>query len=151
MGMTLWIHTLEGRTMSKESDDHSFMHRLSDELDALGTELGVGKLSYYFDFTDMNYNMGDEFDDEEAEDGGDDEPAIDPETGYGYGIDDMKWFDAARGMNVIRELRDAVAAGKLPELDAGERKELLWELDNCARVLEGPAERGAKFHLSVVM
>lgn len=151
MGMTLWIHTLEGRTMSRESDDDSFMHRLSDELDALGGELGMGKLSDYFDFTDLNYNMGDEFDDEEAEEGGDDEPAIDPETGYGYGIDDMQWFDAASGLGLIRALRSAVADGKLAHVDSSERKELLWELDNCARVLEAPAARSARFHLSVVM
>jgi hypothetical protein len=159
MGMTLWIHTLEGREMSKDSDDHSLMHRLQEELDALGLERGVGKFSEFFDYTDMNYSMDDEFGDEfdEGEDDGDDdddsdeEPELDPETGYGYGIDDMQWFDASAGLKTLRSLREAVAQGALGDLADEQRADLLEELDDCTKRLEAPAERGGRFHLAVVM
>jgi hypothetical protein len=157
MGMTLWIHTLEGRAMTKDSDDHSFMHRLQEELDALGVARGVGKISEFFDYTDMNYNMDDEFgdgfdegNDDEDEDS-DEEPELDPETGYGYGIDDMQWFDASAGLKTLRSLRDAVAGGALGNLATEQRADLLWELDDCVQRLEGPAGRGGRFHLAVVM
>ncbi len=152
MGMTLWIHTLEGRSLSKDSDDHSFMHRLSDRLDAVGVRIGLGKLSDYFDYTDLTHNLGDGFDEEfDGDDEEDSEPVLDSETGWVYGIDDMRWFDAAAGWRTIRGLHSAVEAGELSDLDDRERESLLWELDHCARILEEPAQRGAKFHLAVLM
>jgi len=53
VGMTRWIHTLQGRKMSKESDDHSTMYRLTDELDGIADSLGVPRLSAFFDDTEL--------------------------------------------------------------------------------------------------
>ena len=64
MGMTLWIHTLVGRNMSRESDDHILMHDLAEELDLACDSLGQPRLSSFFDTTDFEYNMADEFGDE---------------------------------------------------------------------------------------
>lgn len=47
MSMTLWLHTLHDRDMSRESDDHTLMHELSDQLDALCERLGVARLSSF--------------------------------------------------------------------------------------------------------
>lgn len=151
MGMTLWIHTLEGRAMSGESDDHSLMHRLADELDSVCKERGLPLLSGYFDFTDLNHNMDEQFDDEGDYADDAEEPSLDAETGLAYGIDDMQWFDAAEGLKAIDALRGAVESGALPQLAEPDRKELLGELRNCGEVLRGPAGRGARFHLAVVM
>jgi hypothetical protein len=74
MGMTLWIHTLEGRDMLTDGEDHSLMYRLSDELDSLCDKLGVAKISSFFDSTELEICMGED-DDETGED-----PEIDSET-----------------------------------------------------------------------
>ena len=155
MGMTLWIHTLEDRNYSKDSDDHSLMNRHADALDAVCEAAGVRKLNEFMDFTDCEFNMGDfddEEDDDEAESGGGEggEAAADSETGLGYGIDDMAWFDAAEGLVSMKALRGHVAIAGIKGLDAGENAELLEELDDCIAVLNGPASRGGKFHLAVI-
>lgn len=158
MGMTLWIHTLQDRDMSHESDDHTLMHDLSDELDLLCERLGVAKLSSFFDLTDLQYNFGDEDAEEGDEAVGDaapdqDESKVDPETGYAYGIDDMQWFDAGSGLATLEALRDEVesGAGANLHLDEDEQEVLLEELDDCIAQLAEMAASGGRFHLSVVM
>lgn len=151
MSMTLWIHTLEDRNYSKESDDHSLMNRHSDALDAVCEAAGVRKLNEFMDFTDIEFNMGDFDDDEsddEAESGG--EAVVDPETGLGYGIDDMAWFDAAEGLVAMKAMRGHVATAGLEGLDSGHNADLLEELDDCIAVLNGPDSRAGKFHLAVI-
>lgn len=148
MSMTLWIHTLDGREMSDESDDHSLMYGLAEELDAVCSAAGKPLLSSFVDTTDLEYNMSDEFDDDEGDE--DEEPAIDPETGLGYGIDDMKWFAAADGVATLQALRATVAGGWKPEMDEEGRSMLIEELDDCiARLLALPDN--GKFHLAVIM
>ena len=158
MGMTLWIHTLEERNYSKDSDDHSLMNRHSDELDAVCEAAGVRKLNEFMDFTDLEFNM-DAFDDEDDEEGDDEtaagaedsgEAAADPETGLGYGIDDMAWFDAAEGLVSLNAMRGHVATAGLAGLKPDQIADLLEELDDCIAVLEGPASRAGKFHLAVI-
>ncbi len=143
MGMTLWIHTLEDREYSKDSDDHSQMHRHADALDAVSEAEGVRKLSEFIDYTDQEFNYDDVDDD-------DDGAELDPETDLAYGIDDMAWFEASEGLVSLRAVRKAVAAGGFEAADDDELDELLEELDDCIDVLEGPAARGAKFHFTLV-
>ena len=152
MGMTLWIHTLEDRNFSRESDDHSLMNRHSDALDAICESAGVRKLSDCMDFTDLELNLGDFEDEEEDQEEEDDgaETEVDPETGLQYGIDDMAWFDAAEGLLALTAMRSQVATAGLAGLPHDDSADLLDELDDCIAVLEGPAARGGKFHLSVV-
>src|SRR4026208_476319 len=120
MGMTIWMHTLEGRAYSKDGDDHSSMCRYSDELDALSEQLKVKKLSAFFDYSDQELNSGDDRDDDDE-----DEEGSDPETGLAYGIADMQWFDAAEGCATLSALRAAVAAGSPAELAPEARARLL--------------------------
>jgi len=144
MGMTLWIHVLEGREYSKDSDDHTLMYRHAESLDALCEEAGVRKFSEFFDFTDLEYSYAEEDDDSGTE------PPVDPETGLGYGIEDMTWFEATEGRLSMQVLRERIAAGSVPELSSDQRKDLLEELDDCIALLEGPAGRSARFHLAVI-
>lgn len=143
MGMTIWIHTLEGRNYSKDSDDHSLMNRHADALDALCEEIGARKLSEYMDFTEQQFDF-DEFND------GDDEPELDPETELAYGIDDMTWFEASAGLASLRAVRDRIATAGIASVETEEIEGLLEELDDCIAVLDGPASRGGKFHLTVI-
>lgn len=143
MGMTLWIHTLEGRNYLKDSDDHSLMNQCLDSLDALCIKAKVQKLSEYVDYTDQQFNYNDFADD-------DNEPELDPETGLAYGIDDMTWFDASDGLVSLQAVRNRIAANRLQGFDTDELKALLEELDDCISILDDSASRGGKFHLSLV-
>lgn len=147
MGMTLWIHTLEDREFSKDSDDHSLMHMHADALDAACDAVGVRKLSDFFDYTDLEYNIGDETDEDDENEN---ESATDPETGYGYGIDDMQWFAADEGLITLRKLRDDVESGAVEAIDDDDKDALLEELDDCIAVLEATAAHAGQFHLAVV-
>jgi hypothetical protein len=143
MGMTLWIHTLEDREYSKDSDDHSMMHTHADALDALCDAANVRKLSDFFDFTGLEAGFVDDDDDGDG-------PDIDEETGYAWGIDDMQWFASDEGLVTLHRLRDDIAAGVMEDLDDDDTDALLEELDDCIAILEDTAARGGKFHLSVV-
>jgi hypothetical protein len=140
MGMTYWIHTLLGRSMSQDSDDHSMMHYLSDELDTACDILGVPALSSFADFTDLEYCLSAE----------DDEDEPDAETGYPYGIDQMDWHDPAAGLQCMEALRQHVGDGWNDELEAVEREMLIEELDDCIATLKA-LPGGGKFHLAVIM
>ena len=145
MGMTLWIQTLEGHNLSTNSEDHTLLYKLSDDLDALCDKLGVAKISSFFDSTDLEICM------REDEDEAGEEPEIDSETGSSYGIDDMVWFDAASGLVTFQTLRASIAANELPNLDEENKIWLLEELDDCITTLQGPSERGARFNLAIIM
>lgn len=142
--MTIWIHTLEERNYSKDSDDHSLLCRHSDVLDEICLEIGLRKFSEFMDFTEQSFEF-DEFDDE-----GQEEPELDPETDLAYGIDDMTWFEAADGLSSFQSLRNALSSSGIPGLDEIEIAGLVEELDNCISILESTAKRGGKFHLTLV-
>jgi hypothetical protein len=143
MGMTIWIHTLEGRNYSKDSDDHSLMNRHAEAIDAVCDELAVRKLSDFMDYTEQEFDY-----DGANEDAEDSEP--DPETELAYGIDDMTWFDAAEGLASMQAVRDKLGVDGLAGLAPDELSELLEELGDCIAILEGPATRAGKFHLTLV-
>ena len=100
MGMTLWIQTLEDRDYAQDSDDYSLLYRYTEPLDALCATLGMMPLSSFFDDSDLLFNFTEPDDEEDASE-------LDPETGLGYGIDDMAWFDAAAGLATLSELKKA--------------------------------------------
>lgn len=147
MGMTYWLHTLNGRVMSKDDEDHSLMHRFSDELDLACDELKIPRLSSFSDFTDLELNLADEDMDEDDEE----ETVPDPETGYAYGIDDMQWFDLTSGLSCLESLRDHVAAGWNSGFDEETRSYLLDELDDCVAKLRSAPAGSDRFHLAVIM
>ena len=49
MSDTIWLEVSDGQETSGGDRDNSAMLRLSDELDALAIELGVGKLTTFYD------------------------------------------------------------------------------------------------------
>ena len=145
MSATLWIHVLAGRKIMSNEADHSALYTLADDLDQQCGELAVEKLSSFFDSTDLKYNF------EAEEDEEDEEPELDPETGWAYRIDDMQWFDANDGLKTLQALLQAVRSSpKIPRLKS-RQKELLEELQDCICQLEPGEAKGHKFHLAIVM
>jgi hypothetical protein len=147
MGMTYWLQTLNGRDMSRDDEDHSTMHRLSDELDAACDELKIPRLSSFADFTDLELNMAVE----DMDDEGGDEDTVDPETGCAYGIDDMQWFDLSSGLGCLQSLRSYIASEWNNKLDEETRAALLEEIDDCVAKLQAAPAGTNKFHLAVIM
>jgi hypothetical protein len=155
MGMTLWVHVLEGRQFTCHEDDHSLMNKYTPELDVVCKAIGATPLSDFIDCTDMNANF---FEDEEDPDSEelDQEELLDPETGYSYGIDNMIWFPAREGLSTVSLLRAHLTTNGLPPLNGfpplpeKALEGLLEEFDSCIAKLTEPASRDASFHLSLV-
>ncbi len=141
MGMTLWIHTLEDRDYSRDSDDYSLMYRFAEQLDALCESAHVRKLTDYFDFTDLEYS----YREEDSE-----EPDLDPETELPYGIDEMHWCNATDGMMTLTALHDRVNADALEGLATDEKQGLREELTSCIAILQRLVSRESSFPLAIV-
>ena len=141
MGMTLWIQTLEDRDYAQDSDDYSLLYRYTEPLDALCATLGMAPLSSFFDDSDLLFNFSESDDDASA---------LDPETGLGYGIDDMAWFDAAAGLATLCALRQHLATVALPDIPVDDQADLLEELDSGIQRLEAATQRKARFHLALI-
>lgn len=148
MGMTYWIHTREGDSMSADSDDHTMMHRLSDDLDEACRNLGVPELSSFTDFTDLELNMMDEPGEEDVD--WEDEDLEDAAQVRGM-MDEMEWFDPAAGLQCLEALRQHVADGWNELLDDDEREMLLEELEDCINTLKALPPGTGKFNLAVIM
>ena len=143
MGMTLWIQTLEDRDYAQDSDDYSLLYRYTEPLDALCATLGMMPLSSFFDDSDLLFNFTEPDDEEDASE-------LDPETGLGYGIDDMAWFDAAAGLATLCALRQHLATVALPDIPVDDQADLLEELDSGIQRLEAATQRKARFHLALI-
>jgi hypothetical protein len=144
MSMALWVHTLEGRQLTSHEDDHILMQKFTPALDAICTKIKVPLLSSFCDYTDAKANMSEDIDESEEE-------KLDPETGWPYGIDDMTWFPAVDGLSTLTALRACLAAGDADGIAVDKMTRLIAELDSCIAKLTGPASRGARFHLALVM
>jgi len=143
MGMTLWIQTLDDRDYAQDSDDYSLLYRYTEPLDTLCATLGMAPLSSFFDDSDLLFNFTEPDDEEDASE-------LDPETGLGYGIDDMAWFDAAAGLATLRALRQHLITAELPDIPIGDQIDLLEELNSGIQRLEAAAQRNARFHLALI-
>src|SRR5262245_51629149 len=110
MGMTFWIHVRDGRKVNENQTDLSALYKSAEALDGLCKELGVEEVSSFQDETDLKYNMMAEFGEVEEE-----EPELDPDTGWPYKIDDMSWFDAKAGVKTFEALEKRLqSAAGLP-------------------------------------
>ncbi|HEY9826922.1 MAG TPA: hypothetical protein V6D19_15900 [Stenomitos sp.] len=146
--MTLWLHLRKDREMSTDSEDRTFLYRFAEDLDTLCHNLGVAKISSFFDSTDLELCLRE---DEEEDEEMDEDPQLDPETGYPYSIDDMNWFDVSTGLATFQALRVSIAGNALPHLDEDNKIALLEELDDCIVKLEGASKQTELFNLAIIM
>jgi hypothetical protein len=141
MSMTLWLHVLHDRKIESDETDYSSLWRFTEALDGLCASLGIPLFSSFIDRTDVKYNLVGKPEDAE----------LDPETGWAYGIDDMRWFDVKDGLRTLRALESHLAGE--PEalgLKPGQLEALLEELREVCTKLES-ADSDARFHLELVM
>lgn len=154
MGMTYWIQTREGDSVSFDSDDCTMMHELTEQLDEVCRNLGVAELSSFADFTDLELHLMDDVDEDDEFD----EVDFDDEHHMDRLKDKMEWFDPVAGLQCLVALRDHVQAGWNDELEdeertqlLEERTQLLEELDGCIGTLRALPREGAQFNLAVIM
>lgn len=69
MGMTVWLNVRNGEKHESDNEDRSAIFDLQDQIDALATSLGVEPISTFFDETDLRYNMDEDAEFEESDDG----------------------------------------------------------------------------------
>ena len=133
MGHTLWIED-RGRLASETHEDLGALHRLEEPLDALSDELGVQRLSSFYDYSAL-------------------EASSDPD---GERICRPSWFDSASGLAAVAALRsmlqrDFAVLGWVPEAGEDHLPEaLLGELRWCEQVLQEAVANGREFKLLVV-
>jgi hypothetical protein len=133
MGHTIWVEA-KGRSGSETHNDMSVLKRLDVELDVLAAELGVTKLTEFYDYSQLLEEYGDE--------------AVD--------LPDPSWFDSAKGLETVKALREQLAkdfdALKWKPDDSTQHfpKSLLEDLEFCQAVLEEAVARWQPFRLLIV-
>jgi hypothetical protein len=137
MGTSVWV--LRRDAVDQDDDfDHSRIFDASDELDRVAADLGVRKVSEFFDWTEFDTSMSSE------------EPLED----YEY-IASARWFDPAEAIPAIEalltHLRENPEAAAYFSQSADAVSALVPELEDILTKLRSAASAGAPFNLCVVM
>lgn len=137
MGTSVWV--LRRDAVDQDDDfDHSRIFDASEELDRVAADLGVRKVSEFFDWTDFDSSMSSE------------EPLED----YEY-VASARWFDASEAIPAIEalltHLRDHPEAAGYFSRAADAVSALVPELEDVLAKLRSAATDGAPFNLCVVM
>jgi hypothetical protein len=134
MSDTIWLELSDGRQKTGGDRDNSAMLRLSEDLDALATKLGVAKLTTFYDSSALAEEYADEFE-------GADMPAA-----------ESAWFEASAGRESVAALLGALRENpKAVQADsAGGATVLIEELEYCHGALIDAERRGQRFHLLIV-
>jgi hypothetical protein len=147
MGHTIWVET-RGQSKDEPRRDHSIMLRLQDPLDALSTNLGVVKLTVFYDYGELLAAYG-EFDDEGVEPEGEDLPAEDGQSGG-------SWYDPGAALAAVRAihvhlLQNPEGLGFVADPSRAHWPgALMEELSHCESVLREAVARGQQFRFLIV-
>jgi hypothetical protein len=137
MGTSVWV--LRRDAVDQEDDfAHSKIFDVSEQLDQVAADLGVRKVSEFFDWTDFDTTLSS------------DEPLED----YQY-VAAAKWFDPQEAIPALEALLShlkeepgaAVHFGESPEVTAA----LVQELEDVLAKVKRAATDGSSFNLCVVM
>jgi hypothetical protein len=139
MSMTVWLNVRNGATRKSEDDDLSALFAYQEALDALAERLQVERLTTFFDETDVRYNMDEDGEFEDSEEG--------------WPTDAAKWHDPS---SVLRTVEAVCAhlvahAGTLPDADGWSEQSVIEEIDILIPGLQRAASKGNTVHLLVVM
>ena len=134
MSDTIWLEVSDGQETSGGDRDNSAMLRLSDELDALAIELGVGKLTTFYDSSALAEAYAEEL--------------------AGADVPEPSWFEASQGRQSVEALLGALranpAALQVQADTPGDHAILVEELEYCHAALVQAEQRGHRFRLLIV-
>ncbi|MFZ2288226.1 MAG: hypothetical protein WAV92_00930 [Halopseudomonas yangmingensis] len=142
MAVTLHLTTLDGRQLQCHPQAMRQLLIHLDTLDAQCRSLGVTPVSEFIDLTDLEWQEVMDLAAADAE-----PPAIDPETGCGYAIEDMEWLSVGSGMVTFEALAAHLQHNPLAE-NTGSRDSLLKELQQCLEILAPLESLGLYFNLT---
>jgi hypothetical protein len=136
MATSVWVLR---QSAAGEGDDfdHSAIFDASDELDRIAGELGITRISEFFDWTDFDANMS----------------AEEPLEDYEY-VAAARWFDPAEALQPLERLQAYLKAnpgtGEIPDWDELYPAVLIELEDVLVKVRQAAAE-STRFNLCVVM
>jgi hypothetical protein len=136
MATSVWVLR---QSAAGEGDDfdHSAIFDASDELDRVAAELGVTRISAFFDWTDFDANMS----------------AEEPLEDYEY-VAAARWFEPSEALSPLEALHAHLkanpAAGETPDWDEL-YPSVLVELEDVLIKVRQAAAEGTRFNLCVVM
>jgi hypothetical protein len=135
VGDTIWVRRKSrvGTDDSGDDFDHSLFCRLSEELDALAGEIGVRKLSDFFDFTDYQFNLSDE------------------DLPESWIQENEKWFHPADALPSLGKLLDRLRASAAQGIPDDMRSDLIEELEDCLAKVQAADRDKDEFHFCIVM
>ncbi len=139
MGMTIWLNVRTGDKHESDGEDRSAIFDLQDQIDRLAKSIGVEPLSTFFDEADLRYNMDEDEEFEESDDG--------------WPTSAENWHDPKNVLLTVDALctnlegnQDAIA-----ETDGWGRDDVLEDLKTLVPGLKAGAAAGKTVHLLVVM
>ena len=139
MGMTVWLNVRNGEKHDADNEDRSAIFDLQEQIDALATSLGVEPLSTFFDETDLRYNMDEEAEFAESEDG--------------WPASAASWHDPKNVLVTVEAICTHLEANQsaITETDGWGRDDVLEDLKTLVPGLKAAEAAGRKVHLLVVM
>ena len=142
MSDTIWININNGDDIDCNEEDHSIMLALTDELDILAGTLGVKPLSAFYDYTDMEYNLKEDDDQEDYEE----------ESDIAWSNDQATWFNAEEAYGSVTAILESLEANpEVISLGDYDIDDLIWELEDAQTELEKAIEAEQTFHFCIVM
>jgi hypothetical protein len=159
MGSTIWIEVFN-RPLKETANDCSKPHYLIDQLDCLAVDLGIAKLSNFYDWTEMALAADAETRAIEAIEPGEKlEPSFRNLTGQSLAERQSigEWFEPTMALTTVRTLKEHIARHPTElELDtdpddvARYRSELLDELNLFDQILQRVLSEGQRFRFLIV-
>lgn len=139
MGMTVWLNVRTGDSYASDGEDLSALFALQEELDRVASSLSVEPISKFFDETDVRYNMDEEGEFEESEEG--------------WPASAATWHDPASVLRTVEALRAHLEESPKAIAKANEwtQEQVLEDLQLLAARLEAAAGGKKQIHLLVVM
>lgn len=132
MSDTIWV-LRKSKNEDVDDFDHSMFCHHSEQLDELATQLGVKKLSEFFDYADLQFNTSEE------------------ELPESWIAEHQQWFSPSDALPSLRAISARLKTGEIDDLDEEAREGLIEELDDCTRKVEAAAKDNDGFHFCLVM
>lgn len=132
MGSTIWVLS-ESRREQGDDYDHSLFYDSAEQIDALAEEIGVRKLSDFFDWSDFEFNSSSE-------------PLPDS-----WIAAREAWHSPSDVLPSLRAIIDRLKHDDPEGRDVQNREELILELEDCLSKVEDAQARNDTFHFCIVM
>ncbi len=139
MSMTIWLNVRTGDAHKSDGQDLSALFALQEQLDRVASSLSVEPLSKFFDETDLRYNMDEEGEFEESEEG--------------WPASAATWHDPAEVLQTVEALRTHLEKNQkaIAKADGWAQEQAVEELRALVPGLEAAMSAKKQVHLLVVM